>query len=170
MGRKLIAFMLVLVMLTTCGCEADPVTDRGRKHKIIGEEISATIGESLMSKDAASIKALLIPSMQEDVEIDKQIEKFLNFIDDTIVNISEPRGGSSAEGYSMGKYRYQYISGYISHIITESGKDYTIHWRGTNIPRYPDEEVGVDYITIVDITDDNGDRVNIVSKHDELEE
>ena len=138
--------LLLLLFLNGCATLQDPTPSPAE----IAQSQANTILECVISKDSDTLKSLLLPSMRESPETDRQVETFLNFIDGDVVSHSKPQGDLSSSEKRSGKIVWEFLSGRTANIKTTSGKKYTIYHQTINVSEKKPDDIGVYCITIVD--------------------
>lgn len=148
--KRYLRTVLLLLLLFLNGCAA--LQDSTPSPAEIARNQANTILECVISKDPDTLKSLLLPSMRESPETNRQVEKFLNFFEGNIVSHEESKGKLVSDNKRYGKVVLELLSGQTTNIKTDSGKKYKIYHKAINISEKKPDEIGVYCITIIDDT------------------
>lgn len=136
---------LTMLILTSCG-----LTNNSSPGAVAKEQAN-TIMKCIEENDAATLKSLFTPNIQEMPELDEQIRLFLDFIDGKIVSYSGPLGGKDTGKIHDGETVYQELNDSIYKIQTDTGRNYQIDHNAIIVNKNDPDNLGVFYIRILDM-------------------
>ena len=143
---------MAVLMLTGCS-----YIDREEDYQPpleIATEQSEYIMECVVNKDKEGLKSVFSKYISETHDLDKEIDEFFAFIDGEIVSYDEPEGNEGGYTRRDGEYTEKELNGYINNIRTDKGRKYVISFLMYQIYKSNKDRVGVDIITISDVTDE----------------
>ena len=141
------ALLLMIFILTflSAGCLGSGDYKSPAK---LAKERQTEIMECFINKDGETLESFLCEYVMEKYSnIDKQIDKALNFLDGEIVSYDEPFPSA------LGGFDHKYYGGDTRNIITDKGTEYRIIFDGYLTNDKEPEKIGITCITVINMTE-----------------
>ncbi len=160
---KKLRFLTITLICALClsGCKF--ISRLAQLPEAIDDSLSAgrtasaqadIIIEWLKTGESEELKEQFCEWTAENYDLDAELEAALEFIDGNITDYGEKRYLSySQQSIREGRIVFTDVSPDIVEIITDTGKEYKIHFHANVIYKKKPEYVGITYMTIIEEED-----------------
>ena len=143
---------MLLIVLTLTGCSFMDGEEEYQSPKEYATEQSEYIMECIVNKDKEGLKSVFSKHIAQTHDLDKEIDEFFKFIDGEIISYDEPEGYEGGYTRKDGEYTEKELQGRIRNIRTDKKRVYNVSIFIYQINKNNSEKVGVDIITVNDIS------------------
>ena len=141
--KRFTIFVLIIVAFTIAGCSIKGFIS----PDIEGEKKSKELLQYLSDDDAKGLKSMFCNKTKSSSKFDEQIQEVMGFFEGKITS-KDPDIQTSSGSLREGKTNLLNISPYITGIVTDAKKTYTIRFSSYLINSEYEDKVGISELSI----------------------